>query len=215
MFLTPGGSDMKPGPGWLALWSAPATQAIAKAILMAWHACHENWRKNDSVLLTDTLGNTLATCQSAGSLTTTCKVQVSAQKGVVVSAQPDLGEAFQSYSGSKCQYAPGPVCHVQMGTTNKSVTVQFRAATAGPVVTTTSPVALGQSSACTYGNGTVTVNGSGFAANSAATLSDDGTQVASGSTDSSGFAQLSYNASSEPGVYRQLSDLLEDLFFTQ
>jgi len=182
----------------------PAARA-ASTVTLKVQIATDNASKNDTVLLTDTLGNTLATCQSAGSQTKTCKVQVSMQKGVVLSAQPDLGEAFQSFSGANCQYAPGPVCHVQMYASNRTVTVQFGAATAGPIVTTTSPVALGQSSACTYGNGTVTVNGSGFAANSPATLSDDGTQVASGSTDGSGFAQLSYNASSEPGVYRQLT----------
>src|SRR5579885_3811695 len=103
----------------------PAARA-ASTVTLKVQIATDNASKNDTVLLTDTLGNTLATCQSAGSQTKTCKVQVSMQKGVVLSAQPDLGEAFQAYTGSKCQYAPGPVCHVQMGTTNKSVTVQFR-----------------------------------------------------------------------------------------
>lgn len=182
----------------------PAARA-ASTVTLKVKITTDNASKNDSVLLTDTLGNTLATCQSSGSLATTCKIQVSMQKGVVVSAQPDQGEAFQSFSGANCQYAPGPVCHVQMQTVNKTVTVQFVAATSGPIVTTASPVSLGHSPACAFGDGTVTVNGSGFAANSPATLSDDGTQVASGSTDDSGFAQLSYTASSEPGIYRQLT----------
>lgn len=181
------------------------TARAASTVTLKVQIATDNASKNDSVLLTDTLESTLATCQSAGSQTKACKVQVSMQKGVVLSAQPDLGEAFQSFSGANCQYAPGPVCHVQMYASNRTVTVQFGAATAGPIVTTASPVALGQSSPCTFGNGTVTVNGSGFAANAPAMLSDDGTQVASGSTDGSGFAQLSYNASSEPGIYRQLT----------
>jgi hypothetical protein len=54
-------------------------------------------------------------------------------------------------------------------------------------------------------NQLVSVTGAAFPINSAATLTDDGNQVASGSTDAMGAVTLSYTAASEAGLYRTLT----------
>lgn len=160
-----------------------------------------------SVTLETTGGTTIGSCQGSSSPgTATCAIPVTANRGVLAVAQPNPGKAFQFWQGNQqCHNVPGPVCHVQVYNANVIVTGRFGLASGGPIVTTTAPTVVGDTPTCTTpGSDTVTANGTGFAPSSPVTLSDNGNRVASGNTDSSGFAQLNYTAATEPGLYRTL-----------
>ena len=121
------------------------------------------------------------------------------------------GERLASYSGSGCAAAPGPVCHIAIYTSSQSVSARFGTAQAGPTVTTASPLVYAGSPTLSLagigdaGFAKVHASGNGFPANTPATLTDDGTVVATGTTDGSGNVSLSYTAASEPGIYRNLA----------
>jgi hypothetical protein len=160
-----------------------------------------------SVIVETTSGSTLGSCLGSSSPgTATCAIPVTANRGVLFYAQVNPGKAFNFWQGSKqCKAAPGPVCHVQVYTAGVTVTARYGLTGPGPIVTTSAPSVVGDTAMCTTpGSDTVTANGTGFPATTPVTLSDNGTQVASGTTDSSGFAQLTYTATSEPGLYRTL-----------
>lgn len=114
----------------------------------------------------------------------------------VFAAQPLTAGAFRDWTAA-CSPAPGPICHRKV---TKAVTVvgHFAAAQTPSAATTTTYVE-GDTSGCSGFSDVVTVDGTGFPAGTAVTLSDDGQQVASGATDSTGSAQLQYTANSEPG----------------
>ena len=175
-----------------------------------------NAGKQNAVNVVNTGGTLLGTCQqppSTTSLYTSCNITVPADKGVLVIAQPAPGESLLGFVGSHCITAPGPVCHIQMGTANQTVAAVFHTSTPGPVIAATTygangaPIAFGQSpqmAAFDFDNFPMTVNGSGFPHNTAATLTDDGTVVATSMTDGSGIVSFTYSPQSEPGVYRRL-----------
>ena len=149
-----------------------------------------------------TSGNVLATCQGSSSPgTATCAVDVPTGDGVLFVAQPLTAGAFKDWTAA-CGSTPGPICHRKV-TKAVKVVGHFAAAHTPSAVTTTTYVE-GDTPGCSGFSDVVTVDGTGFPAETAVTLSDDGQQVASGMTDSSGSAQLQYTANSEPGIYRNL-----------
>lgn len=170
-----------------------------------------NVGKQNAVQVTDLSNNVLGVCQqSTAAKKTTCDVQVPVNKSVVVAAQAAPGEAFQWFTGSGCASAPGPVCHIAIGTSNQSVKARFDTALLGPTITTAKPLVYAGSPTLSLagigysGYDLVQVNGTGFKANAPAKLTDDGKTVATGTTDGSGNVALQYTAASEPGIYRDL-----------
>jgi hypothetical protein len=162
----------------------------------------------NAVRVTNLSNALLGTCQEAANhpaRTTSCVIQVPANVSILVTAQPAAGQAWQSFFGSRCQSAPGPVCHIAITLASRSVFVNFGPARPGPSVTAELPLTYGHSPTMSLGDNTVTVNGTGFPPDQAATLTDDGAVVASGMTGTNGAVTLSYNSSSEPGVYRELA----------
>jgi hypothetical protein len=160
-----------------------------------------------SVILETNGGTIISSCLGASTPgTATCSIPVAPNSGVLLYAQANPGKAFNVWQGTaQCKAAPGPVCHVEVYTAGVTVTARYGVIGAGPIVTTTKPAVVGDTAACvTTGSDTVTANGTGFPATTPITLSDNGHQVASGTTDSSGFAQLIYTATSEAAVYRTL-----------
>jgi hypothetical protein len=153
----------------------------------------------------DDSGNTLATCQGSNSAgTATCTVTVNTEKGVILVAQPLTPGEFKNWNGTTCWAAPGPVCHISIHVHSVKVVSHF--GPSGPVPAAVPNVAFveGDTAGCSGFNDVVTVNRTDFPAITPVALSDNGNQVASGSTDNQGFAQLTYTANSEPGVYRTL-----------
>jgi hypothetical protein len=160
-----------------------------------------------SVILETNGGTIISSCLGASTPgTATCTIPVTANSGVLLYAQANPGKAFSLWQGTtQCKAAPGPVCHVEVYTAGVTVTARYGVTGPGPIVTTTKPAVVGDTAMCvTTGSDTVTANGTGFPATTPITLSDNGHQVASGTTDSSGFAQLTYTAASEAAVYRTL-----------
>jgi hypothetical protein len=164
--------------------------------------------QDDAVSVTDLNSDVLGTCQlpaSGTAMSISCAIQVPANISVLVAAEPAAGQAWQSFHGSKCSSAPGPVCHIAIAGRGQLVSARFGRARPGPSVTSASPLTYAHSPTMTFGANTVTVNGTGFPASQAATLTDDGATVATGATDANGDVTLTYNAQSEPGVYRKLA----------
>jgi hypothetical protein len=158
--------------------------------------------------LTTTVSTVYGTCSHSGPGKATCRVSVPTSLDALVTAQPSPGDAWHK-SFFACSGAPGPVCHVEVNKTSLRAGVTFRKAAVAPTVATTSPIAVGNgtsagSASCAQ-NDTVTANGAGFPADTAVTLSDNGTPVASGMTSGSGAASLTYQPLSEPDVYRTLT----------
>ena len=138
----------------------------------------------------------------------TCTFPVPANSGVLLIAQPSPGEQVDKWTGP-CSGTPGDICHVQSGAggTTTSLAVKLSPAAPGaPDIAVSNPEVAGSGpNGCTP-NESVTANGSGFPADTAATLSDDGNVVASGSTDSSGSVSLTDGpGAGEPGIYRVLT----------
>lgn len=164
--------------------------------------------QDDAVAVTDLNSVVLGTCQLPASGTArsiSCAIQVPANTSVLVTGQPAAGQAWQSFQGSECSSAPGPVCHIAVAEHRQVVSARFGRAGRGPSVTSASPLTYAHSPTMTFGDNTVTVNGTGFPAGKAATLTDDGTTVATGATDASGDVTMTYDSQSEPGVYRKLA----------
>jgi len=162
----------------------------------------------NAVTVTDLNNDMLGTCQAAANHPagmTSCVIQVPTNVSILVTAQPAAGQAWHSFPGSKCQSAPGPVCHIAITLAGQSVFVNFGPARPGPSVTAENPLTYAHSPTMSFGDNIVTVNGTGFPPDHAASLTDDGTVVASGTTGTNGDVTLSYNSSSEPGVYRELA----------
>ena len=156
------------------------------------------------VQVQDVNGNVLATCQgSASPGTATCTIGVPASSGILLIAQPANVGGFKDWTG-KCGLAPGPICHIFVGSAAVSAVGHFGSSPPTPSAVPTTVSVFGNTAGCSGFSPPITVNGTGFPATTAVTLSDDGQQVASGTTDGSGFAQLSYTGNSEPGVYRNL-----------
>lgn len=172
-------------------------------------AVHSSGRgRDDAVSVINLDSDLLGTCQLPASATVrkiSCAIQVPANTSVLVTAQPAAGQTWQSFHGSKCSSAPGLVCHIAITEHRQSVSVRFGPARPGPSVTSASPLTYAHSPTMTYGDNTVTVSGTGFPASRVATLTDDGATVASGATDANGDVTLTYDALSEPGVYRELA----------
>jgi hypothetical protein len=186
--------------------SGPALAATTPAVILR-VVIHSSGR-DDAVSVTNLNSDVLGTCQLPATGTArsiSCAIQVPADLSVLVTAQPAAGQRWQSFHGSKCSSAPGPVCHIAIAERGQRVSARFGRARPGPSVTSASPLTYAHSPTMTFGDNTVTVNGTGFPANRAATLTDDGTTVATGATDASGDVTLTYNSLSEPGVYRKLA----------
>lgn len=161
-----------------------------------------------SVAVTNTTDSTTyGTCQAPSSPgSNTCTIGVPTQSGVLLIAQPASGEMLGTWSG-KCAGAPGPVCHIQAGPNGMTVSSAVTLVPASGPAASASPVYVSgpTPNSCSTAEAT-TVSGTGFAPDTAATLSDDGTAVASSTTDGSGNVSFAYTpASSEPGVYRTLT----------
>jgi hypothetical protein len=164
--------------------------------------------QDDAVSVTNLNGGVLGTCQLPASGTArsiSCSIQVPANLSVLATAQPAAGQAWHSFNGSKCSSAPGPVCHIAVAEHGQVVSARFGRARPGPSVTPASPLTYAHSPTMTFGDNTVTVNGTGFPASTPATLTDDGAAVASGTTEADGDVTLTYDSESEPGVYRELA----------
>lgn len=137
----------------------------------------------------------------------TCTIEVAPKVGVVLISHPAAGEATGAWSGS-CKGTPGDVCHYQAGASGSTKTIAVTLVPGTTPVLTTSPhYAEGKAGACGSSVPSVSATGTGFPANTAVTLSDDGVEVASGMTNATGEATLSYTPSlvGEPGVYRILT----------
>lgn len=163
-----------------------------------------------SVEVTNSSGSSVyGTCtadQNHGGVT--CTFPVPANSGVLLIAHPSPGEQVHKWTGP-CSFTPGDICHVQSGAggTTTSLAVKFSPAAPGaPEISLSNPEIAGSGpNGCTP-NESVAADGSGFPANTAATLSDDGNVVASGSTDSSGNVSLTDGpGAGEPGIYRVLT----------
>jgi hypothetical protein len=164
--------------------------------------------QDDAVNVTNLNSDVLGTCQLPARATAkriSCAIRVPANTSVLVTAQPAAGQTWQSFHGSKCSSAPGPVCHIAITEHRQLVSARFGRARPGPSVTSASPLTYAHSPTMSFGDNTVTVNGTGFPANQAATLTDDGATVATGATDANGDVTLTYDSQSEPGVYRKLA----------
>lgn len=162
----------------------------------------------DAVSVTNLESAVLGTCQLPAGGTgrsISCAIQVPTELSVLVTAEPAAGQVWRSFHGSNCNSAPGPVCHIAIQASSQSVTVGFGRARQGPSVTAASPLTYGHSPTMTYGVNVVTVTGAGFPASRPATLTDDGTTVATAMTDALGNVTLTYDSESEPGVYRKLA----------
>ncbi len=157
------------------------------------------------VQVQDTNGNVLATCQGSNTTATaTCTVSVTSDTGIIVVAQPLTAGGFKNWTGNSCSVAPGPICHILLGTHAQEVIGHFGPTGPTPSAVPTTTFVEGDTAGCSGFSDVVTVNGTGFPSTTAVTLSDNGTQVASGTTDGSGFVQLTYTANTEPGIYRNL-----------
>lgn len=163
-----------------------------------------------AVEVTDNVGSSIyGTCtgaQSHGGVS--CNISVPADSGVLLIAQPSAGEQIEKWTGP-CTGTPGDVCHVQSGAggTTTSLAVKLSPQAPGaPAISLSNPEMAGSGPNGCSPNESVTASGSGFPANTAATLSDDGNVVASGSTDSNGNVSLTDGPSAgEPGIYRVLT----------
>lgn len=163
-----------------------------------------------AVEVTNSSGNSVyGTCtatQAHGGVT--CTFPVPPNSGVLLIAEPSPGEQVEKWTGP-CSGTPGEVCHVQSGAggTTTSLAVKFSPAAPGaPEISLSNPEIAGSGPNSCVPDESVTANGSGFPANTAASLSDDGNVVASGSTDSSGNVALTDGPSAgEPGIYRVLT----------
>jgi hypothetical protein len=161
--------------------------------------------RDDAVTVTGLDGHVLGRCTVRGTAGgRSCAVPVPAGSGLLVVARPAAGQAWRSFRGSWCESAPGPVCHVVMGRAGRSVAVRFGPAGPGPRVTAARPFTWPHAPGPGRGGGLVPVRGAGFPAGREAVLTDDGIAVARGLTDAAGVVTLSYEAHSEPGVYRHL-----------
>lgn len=163
-----------------------------------------------TVEVTDNVGGSVyGTCadrQSHGGAS--CNISVPANSGILLVAQPSPGEQLDRWTGP-CVGTPGDVCHVQTGAgaTTTSVSLKLAQQAPGtPGVSLSNPEVAGSGpNGCVPGE-SVTANGSGFPGNTAATLSDDGNLVASGTTDASGNVALTDGpGAGEPGIYRVLT----------
>lgn len=163
-----------------------------------------------TVEVTNNVGSSVyGTCtdtQSHGGAS--CSISVPANTGILLFAQPSPGEQVDRWTGP-CVGTAGDVCHVQTGAgaTTTSVSVKLMKQASGtPAISLSNPEMAGSGpNGCVPGE-SVTANGSGFPVNSAATLSDDGNVVASGTTDSSGNVALTDGPGvGEPGIYRVLT----------
>ena len=151
----------------------------------------------------DSSGNVLATCQGPTSPgTAKCMIDVTTGQGILLVAQPVTPGTFLDWTAA-CKSVPGPICH-QSVTRNLKVVGNFQSTASTPSAATTTTFVEGDATGCSGFDDVVTVNGIGFPATTAVTLKDNGRQVASGTTDGSGAAQLSFTANSEPGIYRTL-----------
>jgi hypothetical protein len=181
----------------------PALAATAKTVVVTVEVASPFPNPGD-VQVQQTDGTVLATCQGSSSAgRATCQVSVAADKGILLVAQPLKAGGFKGWT-ARCSSAPGPICHIQVGKSAEKAVGHFGSAPPTPSAVTTTSSVFGNTPGCSGFSGPVTVNGTGFPSSTAVTLSDDGHQMASGSTDTNGFVQLSYTANSEPGVYRNL-----------
>ena len=162
-----------------------------------------------TVEVTNNVGSVYGTCvgaQSHGG--TTCNISVPVNSGVLLIAQPSQGEQVDKWTGP-CTGTPGDVCHVQSGAggTTTSVAVKLsHTASGAAAISLSSPEMAGSGPNNCIPSESVTASGSGFPVNTAATLSDDGYVVASGSTDSLGNVSLTDGpGAGEPGIYRVLT----------
>ncbi len=188
--------------------AVPGRAAAAPVITLALRVADPRPGRGAEVTVTDLDGHVLGRCAAPGpgaGRERSCAVPVPAGAGVLVVARPAAGQVWQSFRGGRCESAPGPVCHLAIGRTGQPVAVRFGPAGPGPRVTAASPLTSPHAPGPARGDGTVSVQGTGFPAGQEAVLTDDGTAVASGLTDASGSVTLTYHARSEPGVYRDLT----------
>jgi hypothetical protein len=129
---------------------------------------------------------------------------------VLVLAAPSSGEAVGRWSG-RCAGTPGPLCFIETGATEDSRRggVRFVPAASGAPTATTGQFGISVTGPapgdCTFSQGT-TVTGSGFPAQAAVVLYDDGQPVATGATDTSGNVTLADSSPpADPGIYRTLT----------
>lgn len=157
----------------------------------------------ENIVQTTTYGS-CASPSTPGS--NTCTISVPSDSGVLLIAQPASGETLGGWAG-KCSSAPGPVCHIQSGNANTtSLGMKLVPAGSGPAASASPEYVTGPTpNGCNAAEAT-TVTGTGFPANAAVILSDDGTVVASDTTDSGGNVTFPYTpAASEQGIYRTLT----------
>lgn len=163
-----------------------------------------------AVEVTNSVGSSIyGTCADAqGHGGVSCDISVPADSGVLLIAQPSLGEQVGKWTGP-CTGTPGNVCHIQSGaggTTTSMAVKLWQLAPGAPEISLSDPEMAGSGPNGCVPNESVTASGSGFAPNTAATLSDDGNVVASGSTDSGGNISLTDGPGvGEPGIYRVLT----------
>jgi hypothetical protein len=154
-----------------------------------------------------TLGGTsdLGTCDAPSIPgTATCTIEVPKDSGVLMVAKPATGEVWMAWRGY-CGGMPGPVCDIFSGMKARTTTLVLGRLGHHASLTTGTLAVIANTPNCPFDR-TLTVTGSGFPSTSAATLSDDGHVVASGTTNAGGDVSLTYSvAGSEPGLYRSLS----------
>ncbi len=187
-----------------AIWAVPAVSASTPSTTSVLTIKVKSTAANPGdIQVQDTSGNVLATCQGPSSPgTSKCKVDVTTGEGILLVAQPVTAGTFMHWTAA-CSSVPGPICHEAV-TQNLTAVGHFTSTSSTPSAVTTTTFVEGDTTGCSGFNDGVTVNGTGFPATTSVTLSDDGLQVASGTTDGSGSAQLSFTANSESGIYRTL-----------
>lgn len=155
------------------------------------------------VTVQDVSGTVLGTCSGPWKKkTATCVVKVPVSATAVFVAQPLKGAGFQGWTAA-CGRVPGPVCALFISSKTKVIAQFGRPSSKASAVPTLNAVE-GDTSGCSGYLDSETVNGTGFKANTAVSLKDDGHTVAAGTTTNTGSAKLSYTTSSEPGIYRKL-----------
>jgi hypothetical protein len=184
-----------------ATWAAPVAAASTTSVVTV--KVESTAGSPGDVQVQDSSGDVIATCQGSNSAgSETCKVDVTTGKGIVLVAQPVTPGTFVDWTGA-CRSVPGPICHESV-TQNLKAVGHFTSTPTAPSAATTTTFVEGDATGCSGFDDGITVDGTGFPAMTSVTLTDDGQQVASGTTDDSGSAQLSYTANSEPGIYRTL-----------
>jgi hypothetical protein len=184
-----------------AAWATPAASASTTSVVTV--KVESTAGSPGDVQVQDASGDVIATCQGSSSPgTANCKVDVTTGEGILLVAQPTTPGTFTNWTGA-CSSVPGPICHESV-TKDLKVVGHFAATPTAPSAAPTTTFVEGDATGCSGFDDGITVDGTGFPAATQVTLTDDGQQVVSSTTDDGGSAQLTYTANSEPGIYRTL-----------